>query len=175
MGRRAPIGLKGPAGKALNARGPGNSHFSTLQPLQSCPAFGPTPLPLRAFRLRSALVCVVQGRRSSQQSALQSLGSAEPRMPHQRGDRGLRPEVAHLRPHQPLAPIEHWRFRHRTGRPSRRGGARPDAGIPCTTRSGGPWQRRRSPASMAGRVGRSRRFLLFPPFHPFIHFAEIGV
>jgi hypothetical protein len=36
MGRRAPIGLKGPAGKALNARGPGNSHFSTLQPLQLC-------------------------------------------------------------------------------------------------------------------------------------------
>jgi hypothetical protein len=34
MGRPAPIGLKGPAGKALNERGPGNSHFSTLQLLQ---------------------------------------------------------------------------------------------------------------------------------------------
>ena len=35
---------------------------------------------------------------------------------------------------QPLAPIEDGRFRRHTEQPTRPGRARPDAGMPCTTR-----------------------------------------
>jgi hypothetical protein len=55
-----------------------------------------------------------------------------------------------------LAPIEPRVCRRYTGQPSRRDRARPDAGIPCTKRSTGPWRRQRCRASSAGRGRISR-------------------